>query len=140
MQKKVALVTGGSRGIGRATALLLAHQGYRVAVNYINDEQAARQVVAEIAAAGGLAVALQADIADELQVVALFEKLESQLGPITALVNNAGILFPQTTIEGLTAERINRVLTTNVTGYFLCSREAVQTHGIAPRREWRGDC
>ncbi|MFV8757100.1 SDR family NAD(P)-dependent oxidoreductase, partial [Yersinia enterocolitica] len=125
MHKKVALVTGGSRGIGRATALLLAKHGYRVAVNYINDEQAARQVVAEIAAGGGLAVALQADIADELQVVALFEKLEAQLGPITALVNNAGILFTQSGIEGLTAERINRVLSTNVTGYFLCSREAV---------------
>ncbi|CNF11204.1 SDR family oxidoreductase [Yersinia mollaretii] len=126
MHKKVALVTGGSRGIGRATALLLAKQGYRVAVNYINDAEAARQVVAEIAAAGGLAVALQADIADELQVVALFEQLEAQLGPLTALVNNAGILFTQSTIEGLTAERINRVLATNVTGYFLCSREAVK--------------
>ncbi|CNK48181.1 oxidoreductase YgfF [Yersinia mollaretii] len=126
MHKKVALVTGGSRGIGRATALLLAKQGYRVAVNYINDAEAARQVVAEIAAAGGLAVALQADIADELQVVALFEQLEAQLGPLTALVNNAGILFTQSTIEGLTAERINWVLATNVTGYFLCSREAVK--------------
>ncbi|WP_145516352.1 SDR family oxidoreductase [Yersinia aleksiciae] len=126
MHKKVALVTGGSRGIGRATALLLAKQGYRVAVNYINDQQAAQQVVAEIAAAGGLAVALQADIADELQVVALFEQLEAQLGPLTALVNNVGILFTQSSIEGLTAERINRVLTTNVTGYFLCSREAVK--------------
>ncbi|AKP32964.1 SDR family oxidoreductase [Yersinia aleksiciae] len=126
MHKKVALVTGGSRGIGRATALLLAKQGYRVAVNYINDQQAAQQVVAEIVAAGGLAVALQADIADELQVVALFEQLEAQLGPLTALVNNAGILFTQSSIEGLTAERINRVLTTNVTGYFLCSREAVK--------------
>ena len=126
MNKKVALVTGGSRGIGRATALLLAKHGYRVAVNYINDQQAARQVVAEIAAAGGLAIALQADIADESQVVALFEQLEAQLGPISALVNNAGILFPQTSIEGLTAERINRVLATNVTGYFLCSREAVK--------------
>lgn len=126
MHKKVALVTGGSRGIDRATALLLAKQGYRVAVNYINDEQAARHVVAEIAAGGGLAVALQADIADERQVVALFEQLEAQLGPLTALVNNAGILFPQTSIEGLTAKRINRVLTTNVTGYFLCSREAVK--------------
>lgn len=71
-------------------------------------------------------MALQADIADERQVVALFEQLEAQLGPLTALVNNAGILFPQTSIEGLTAKRINRVLTTNVTGYFLCSREAVK--------------
>ncbi|AGO56816.1 putative oxidoreductase YgfF [Serratia plymuthica 4Rx13] len=123
---KVALVTGASRGIGRATALLLARQGYAVGVNYLKDEAAAQLVVAEIASLGGRAVALRADIADEHQVAAMFAALDATLGPIDALVNNAGILFLQAGIEQLTAERINKVLTTNVTGYFLCCREAVK--------------
>jgi len=124
--KKVALVTGASRGIGKATALLLAEQGYDVGVNYRQDEMAANKVVETITAHGGKAVALQADIADEKQVVAMFARLTVELGPITALVNNAGILFQQSTIENLTAARINQVLSTNVTGYFLCCREAVK--------------
>ncbi|CAB5672126.1 SDR family oxidoreductase [Serratia marcescens] len=130
---KVALVTGASRGIGRATALLLARQGYAVGVNYLRDENAARQVVAEIEAQGGKALALQADVADEAQVMAMFRALDAGLGTLSALVNNAGILFRQANIEQLTAERINKVLGTNVTGYFLCCREAVkrmaQRHG-----------
>ncbi|CAI1835197.1 Glucose 1-dehydrogenase [Serratia proteamaculans] len=130
---KVALVTGASRGIGRATALLLARQGYAVGVNYLKDEAAAQQVVTEITSLGGRALALRADIGDESQVVAMFAELDATLGPIGALVNNAGILFQQTSIEQLTAERINKVLSTNVTGYFLCCREAVkrmaQRHG-----------
>lgn len=130
---KVALVTGASRGIGRATALLLARQGYAVGVNYLRDESAARQVVAEIETQGGKALALQADVADEAQVMAMFGALDAGLGTLSALVNNAGILFQQANIEQLTAERINQVLSTNVTGYFLCCREAVkrmaQRHG-----------
>ncbi|AVF35703.1 SDR family oxidoreductase [Rahnella sikkimica] len=122
----VALVTGGSRGIGRATAILLAQQGYAVGVNYLNNKTAAQSVVDEIQQAGGKAIALQADIADETQVVAMFKRLGEELGTITALVNNAGILFQQTTIENLSAERINKVLSTNLTGYFLCCREAVK--------------
>jgi len=124
--KKIALVTGASRGIGKATALLLAEQGYDVGVNYRQDEIAANKVVETITSHGGKAVALQADIADEEQVVAMFARLAAELGPITALVNNAGILFQQSTIENLTAARINHVLSTNVTGYFLCCREAVK--------------
>lgn len=123
---QVALVTGGSRGIGRATALLLAEQGYEVAVNYLSNAEAAREVVEQIKANGGKALAIQADIADENQVVAMFKDIAERMGPLTALVNNAGILFQQTTIENLSAERINRVLSTNVTGYFLCCREAVK--------------
>ncbi len=123
---KVALVTGASRGIGRATALLLARQGYAVGVNYLRDEGAARQVVAQIEALGGKALALQADVADEAQVMAMFAALDAGLGTLSALVNNAGILFQQANIEQLTAERINQVLGTNVTGYFLCCREAVK--------------
>lgn len=124
--KKVVLVTGASRGIGRATALLLAEQGYAVGINYRQDEAAAEQVVAQIRALGGKAQALQANVAEEAEVVAMFAKLDATLGPINALVNNAGILFQQASIEQLTAERINNVLATNVTGYFLCCREAVK--------------
>lgn len=123
---KIALVTGASRGIGRATAILLAEQGYAVGVNYLSNEMAARAVVNDITVNGGRAIALQADIADEAQVVAMFRRINDELGPITALVNNAGILFQQMTIENLSAERINKVLSTNVTGYFLCCREAVK--------------
>ena len=123
---KIALVTGASRGIGRATAILLAEQGYAVGVNYLSNEMAARAVVNDITVNGGRAIALQADIANEAQVVAMFRRINDELGPITALINNAGILFQQTTIENLSAERINKVLSTNVTGYFLCCREAVK--------------
>lgn len=122
----IALVTGGSRGIGRATALLLAQEGYTVAVNFHHNIRAATGVVNDIVAAGGNAFTLRADISDEAQVVAMFESIDRENEPLAALVNNAGILFEQSTIENLSAERINRVLSTNVTGYFLCCREAVK--------------
>lgn len=122
----IALVTGGSRGIGKATALLLAQEGYTVVVNYHQNSEAATGVVKEILASGGKAVALQADVSDETQVVAMFEAVDRLGEPLSAPVNNAGILFTQGTIESLCAERINRVLATNVTGYFLCCREAVK--------------
>lgn len=122
----IALITGASRGIGKATALLLAQQGMRVVVNYHRDRQAAQAVVDEIARAGGEALAWQADISDEQQVVAMFTAIDEAWGPVNVLVNNAGILSTQCRVENLTAERINRVLSTNVTGYFLCCREAVK--------------
>ncbi|WP_313485356.1 SDR family oxidoreductase [Pseudescherichia sp.] len=122
----IALVTGASRGIGRATALELAREGYSVAVNYRHNVDAATEVVNTIVAAGGRAFAVQADISDEAQVLAMFARIDEENAPLTALVNNAGILFTQSTVENLTAERINRVLATNVTGYFLCCREAVK--------------
>lgn len=122
----IALVTGGSRGIGRATALQLAQEGYRVVVNYHRNLDAANEVVAAIQAAGGNALAVCADIGDEQQVEAMFAAIDALGEPLCALVNNAGILFTQSTVENLTAERINRVLTTNVTGSFLCCREAVK--------------
>jgi len=122
----IALVTGASRGIGRATALLLAQEGYTVAVNYHHNIKAATQVVNEIVERGGKAFAVRADISDEAQVVTLFETLDRENEPLTALVNNAGILFQQSAIENLTAERINHVLATNVSGYFLFCREAVK--------------
>lgn len=122
----IALVTGGSRGIGRATALQLADEGYTVAVNFHHNIRAATEVVNKIVAAGGNAFTLRADISDEAQVVAMFESIDRENEPLAALVNNAGILFEQSTIENLSAERINRVLATNVMGYFLCCREAVK--------------
>ena len=123
---KIVLITGASRGIGKATAQLLAQQGMRVVVNYLRDKQAAQAVVDTINIAGGTAMAWQADVSDERQVVDMFTAIDDAWGPVAVLVNNAGILSTQCRVEDLTAERINRVLTTNVTGYFLCCREAVK--------------
>jgi len=125
----LALVTGGSRGIGRATALLLAQAGYRVAINYRQRAAEAASVVAEIEAQGGSAFALQADIADEAQVMRMFAQLDEQDGALRVLVNNAGILFTQCRVEELDAERIQRVFATNVLGTFICCREAVKRMG-----------
>lgn len=122
----IALVSGASRGIGRATARLLVQEGYTVAVNYHRQRDAADEVVAEILARGGKAFAVQADISDESQVEAMFARIDEEGLPLTALVNNAGILFQQSRVESLSAARINQVLATNVTGYFLCCREAVK--------------
>jgi NAD(P)-dependent dehydrogenase (short-subunit alcohol dehydrogenase family) len=110
----------------KATALQLAREGYTVAVNYHHNIKAATDVINQIVEAGGKAFAVRADISDEAQVLAMFDSLDREGEPLTALVNNAGILFEQSTIENLSAERINRVLATNVTGYFLCCREAVK--------------
>lgn len=123
------LITGASRGIGRACALLAAERGYRVCVNYRSDAAAANEVVDAIQAAGGSAFALQADVAIEAEVVGLFAQLDARLardgGRLTALVNNAGILERQMRVEQMDSARINRILATNVTGPFLCAREAV---------------
>jgi NAD(P)-dependent dehydrogenase (short-subunit alcohol dehydrogenase family) len=123
---KIALVTGGSRGIGAATARRLASLKYDVCINYRRDESAALKVVSEIVEHGGRAIAIQADVSNESDVVNLFVQMDQRLGKISALVNNAGILMPQSRVEDLTAERINFMLTTNVTSYFLCSREAIK--------------
>ncbi|MEH6470024.1 MAG: SDR family oxidoreductase [Halopseudomonas sp.] len=123
---KVALVTGASRGIGAATAIDLAAKGYDVCVNYKSNQAAALQVVAKIHQLGQKAIAVKADVSKESDVVTLFNQLDEQLGPLSALVNNAAILFPQTRVEHLTAERVNTLLATNVTGVFLCCREAIQ--------------
>ena len=127
----LALVTGGSRGIGRATALLLAQAGYRVAINYRKRTAEAQQVVNEIAAQGGSAFAVQADIADEVQVMRMFQQLDQQDGALRVLVNNAGVLFTQCRVEDLDAERIQRVFATNVIGSFICCREAVKRMSTA---------
>jgi len=121
----IVLVTGGSRGIGAATAKHLATQGYSVCVNYISNEIEASKVVEQITENGGTAIAVQADVSHEEDVIRLFNTIDHSLGRITHLVNNAGILLPQMRVSEMTADRINKVLMTNVTSYFLCCREAI---------------
>ena len=118
--KQVMLVTGGSRGIGAATARLGAARGYAVCINYRQNEAAARALVQEITGAGGDAVAVAGDVGSEADVVRLFAEVDRALGPITALVNNAGILERQMRVEHMDAGRLGRVLATNVIGSFLC--------------------
>ncbi len=122
----VLIVTGGSRGIGAATALLAAERGYAVCVNYRKNRDAADQVVSKIQAAGGKALAVGADVALESEVVRLFETVDAQMGPLAGLVNNAGVLETQARVEHMDAARIDRVFATNVRGAFVCAREAVR--------------
>ena len=122
----VAIITGASRGIGAATARVLARKGYQVCVNFRRDENAANTVVSELVSNGAKAIAIQADISKEDDVIRLFEAVDQELGPITALVNNAGILLPQMRVEDMDASRINQILEVNVTGAFLCCKEAVK--------------
>jgi NAD(P)-dependent dehydrogenase (short-subunit alcohol dehydrogenase family) len=123
---KVMIVTGGSRGIGAATAVLAAQRGYAVCVNYVSNRAAADSVVATIEKAGGKAIAVGADVASESDVMRLFETVDRTLGRVDALVNNAAILDVQIKLENVDAARLNRILATNVTGAFLCAREAVR--------------
>jgi NAD(P)-dependent dehydrogenase (short-subunit alcohol dehydrogenase family) len=123
---KIILITGGSRGIGAATARLSALQGYAVCVNYLKNQSAADAVVDEIRSKGGKAIAVAADVSVESEVIRLFETVDAQLGTVSALVNNAGILEKQMRVEEMDAARINRILTANVTGCFLCAREAIR--------------
>lgn len=126
MSEKVVIITGSSRGIGAATAKLLARKGYSVCVNYRDKAEHANDVVEEIAKAGGKAIAVQANVANEQDVIRLFDESERALGPVTHLVNNAGILFTQSRLVDIDVERFNQVMTTNVTSCFLCCREAVK--------------
>lgn len=127
----VLIVTGGSRGIGAATATLAAERGYAVCVNYRKNDAAANAVVAGIQAAGGIALAIGADVASEACVERLFDTVDATLGPLTALVNSAGILERQTRVEEIDAARIDRVFATNVRGAFICAREAVRRMSTA---------
>jgi NAD(P)-dependent dehydrogenase (short-subunit alcohol dehydrogenase family) len=122
----VVLVTGGSRGIGAATALLAARRGYAVAVNYTSNSLAADEVVRQIRAGGGSAITVQADVADEAQVMAMFEKVDAKLGRLDALVNNAGVVDVAERVDGMSAQRLRRMFDINVIGAFLCAREAVR--------------
>ena len=123
---KVVLITGASRGIGAATALLAAQQGYAVAVNYSANSLAADEVVRQIRAAGGQAIAVQADVASEAQVLAMFQKIDAKFGRLTALVNNAGVVDATSRVDGLSLARLQRMFEVNVFGSFICAREAVK--------------
>jgi len=123
---KVLLVTGGSRGIGAATALLAARRGYAVAVNYASNARAADEVVRAILANGGRAIAVQGDVGDEAQITAMFEQVDAQLGRLTALVNNAGVVDLPSRVDQMSAARLERMFRINVAGSMLCAREAVR--------------
>src|SRR5690349_11503704 len=123
---EVIVITGASRGIGAATALLAAQRGYSVCVNFRENRTAADGVVRAIEAAGGRAIGVAADVSREADVERLFATCDSSLGVPTALVNNAGILEKQMRVEVMDGARIQRIFATNVVGSFLCAREAVR--------------
>lgn len=127
---EVLIVTGGSRGIGAATARIAGRSGYAVCVNFLKNKAAAKQIVDKINADGGHAIAVGADISKEEEVLELFSTVDDSLGKISALVNNAGILESQMRIEDMDEKRLNRVFLTNITGSILCAREAVKRMSI----------
>ena len=123
---KVLVITGGSRGIGAAVARLAGEQGYHVCVNYLRNQSAAEDVVRSIERSGAKAIAIAADVSLESDVKRLFASVDDTLGPVTALVNNAGVLETQMRVDEMDAARIHRIFSTNVVGSFLCAREAVR--------------
>ena len=123
---RVLLITGAGRGIGAVTALLAAARGYAVCVNYRSNREAAAQVVHEIVSAGGIAVAVPGDVAIEADVVRIFDTCDRALGPLTALVNNAGIVDVKARVDEMDAARLQRMFAINVFGSFLCARQAVR--------------
>ncbi len=124
--KKVIIITGSSRGIGAATTLKAASQGYAVCINYIHNEKAANQIVKEIVSHNGEAIAVQADISQEDDVKKLFARVDEKLGKLTALVNNVGILEQKMHVVDMDKKRLERIFQTNVIGYFLCAQEAIK--------------
>ena len=120
------MVTGASRGIGAATALLAAEHSYAVAVNYAANSLAADEVVRLIRASGGMAITVQADVSVEAGVLAMFKKVDAKLGRLTALVNNAGVVDQVSRVDAISLERLQRMFAVNVFGSFLCAREAVK--------------
>ena len=123
---KVLIITGAGRGIGAATALMAAERGYAVGINYLKNNNAAETLVQKIQQSGGKAIAFAGDVSIEKDVIALFDKVEDQLGPVQYLVNNAGILNTQSSVKDMSVERWQNIFATNVTGSFLCAREAVR--------------
>jgi NAD(P)-dependent dehydrogenase (short-subunit alcohol dehydrogenase family) len=122
---KTILITGGSRGIGRAAAVLAGQRGWAVGVNYAGNERAAAETVAAVEAAGGRARAVRGDVAREADVLAMFDATQGAFGPLDGLVNNAGIVAPGSALADMSAERMARVFAVNVLGAYLCAREAV---------------
>ena len=123
---KVALITGGSRGIGAATALLAASQGWTVAINYLRHAHAAEAIAQKIRDAGGVALTIQADVSVEADVITMFETIDHELGPLGALVNNAGVVDHASRVDQMLGERLRRMFSINVLGSFYCAREAVR--------------
>lgn len=123
---KTILITGGSRGIGRATAILAGARGWSVGVNYVGNAGAAAETVAAVEAAGGRALAIRGDIAVEADVLALFDATQEAFGPLDGLVNNAGIVAPGLPLAEMSAARLRRVFDTNIFGAYLCAREAAR--------------
>jgi NAD(P)-dependent dehydrogenase (short-subunit alcohol dehydrogenase family) len=123
---KIALITGASRGIGAASALAAAKLGFDIALNYANNQQAAQEVAEQVRALGRNAVVLQADIGNQAEVLQLFSSVDEQLGTITALINNAGILENASRLDAMSVERWERVFRINVFGCFMCAKEAVK--------------
>lgn len=123
---KTILVTGGSRGIGRATARLAGARGWAVGLNYAGNAAAAAEAVREVEAAGGRAVAIRGDVAVEADAIRLFDETEAVFGPLEGLVNNAGIVAPVSSLADMSAERLRRMFEVNVLGAYLCAREAAR--------------
>jgi NAD(P)-dependent dehydrogenase (short-subunit alcohol dehydrogenase family) len=123
---KVVLITGASRGIGAACALLAAQQGWAVAVNYVANSLAADDVVRQIRAAGGTAMTIKADVANEADVLRMFETVDAKLGRLQGLVNNAGVVDVAARVDAMSVARLERMWTTNITSSFVCAREAVK--------------
>src|SRR5712671_4736816 len=123
---KIILITGGSRGIGAATARLAGERGYAVCVNYRDNRKAAENVVNAIETNGATAVAVAADVTIEADVARLFDTCDRTLGPVTALVNNAGIIETQMRVDCMDAARLTRIFATNVVAPFICAREAIR--------------
>lgn len=136
MSGKVLLVTGGSRGIGAAVATIAASRGWRVAVNFAENEAAAKALVRGIVEAGGEAIAVRGDVGAEADVVRMFEEVDRAFGPLDALVNNAGVVARKGRVEDMDAARLERMMRVNVIGSFLCAREAVRR--MSTRRGGRG--
>jgi NAD(P)-dependent dehydrogenase (short-subunit alcohol dehydrogenase family) len=125
MQKSV-IVTGGSRGIGAAISLGAAERGYEVCVNYLSNKAAATDIVQQITDLGGKAIAVQGDMSKEPDIMAMFATVDRELAPLHALVNNAGVVDMKARVDEMTADRLSRMFAINLTGPFLCAREAIK--------------
>jgi len=123
--ENVIVITGGSRGIGAATALLAAREGYRICINYHADDQAAETLLGQVRALGAEAIAVRADVSVEDEIIHLFRRVDEELGPVTALVNNAGTIGQQSRVEEMSEFRLLKIMKTNVVGPMLCARHAL---------------
>lgn len=131
MTKKVVLVTGGSRGIGRSIALMAGSEGWAVGVNYTSDSKAADEVVAKIKADGGDAISVKAEVSKEADVIAMFDEVTNKLGALTGYVGNAGINLPRSNLVDMTAERMTRIFSVNTIGAYICVREAARRMAVS---------